>query len=71
MYTHSLTPRQTEVLTMFAQGIHYKAIADKLGVGDSCVSAHRKAILSRLEANSTTHAVAIAIKMRLVDIGVI
>lgn len=56
---------------MFAQGIHYKAIADKLGVGDSCVSAHRKAILSRLEANSTTHAVAIAIKMRLVDIGVI
>ncbi|HEX9392189.1 MAG TPA: response regulator transcription factor [Usitatibacteraceae bacterium] len=56
----TLTNREIDVLQLIAAGCCNKAIAKSLGIAVGTVKAHVKAILEKLDANSRTHAVAIA-----------
>jgi DNA-binding NarL/FixJ family response regulator len=59
--THeSLTPRETGVLELLAAGQCNKDVARRLGIATGTVKAHVKAIMSKLQATSRTHAVSIA-----------
>ncbi len=53
----SLTPQQTRVLTMLAEGLLNKQIAYELGVSEATVKAHVSAILQKLGVDSRTQAV--------------
>jgi DNA-binding NarL/FixJ family response regulator len=55
-----LTPRETEVLRLMAQGLPNKRIASRLAIALGTVKAHNQAILAKLEARSRTEASAIA-----------
>ncbi|MCB1416314.1 MAG: response regulator transcription factor [Phyllobacteriaceae bacterium] len=53
----SLTPQQTKVLGMLAEGLLNKQIAYELGVSEATVKAHVSAILLKLRVDSRTQAV--------------
>lgn len=63
---HDLTQREREVLTMMITGLSNPAIAAKLIVSRSTVKFHVSSILSKLEVESRTEAVAVAIQRKLV-----
>ncbi len=52
-----LTPRETDVLSLMAQGFTNAAIAQQLGVGEGAVEKHTSAIFSKLhlEPSATDH----------------
>ena len=56
---HRLTPREFEILMLFAQGNCHKEIGAKLGISHRTAGIHRTSILKKLKARSTLHAVAI------------
>ncbi|AAL52788.1 MULTISPECIES: response regulator transcription factor [Brucella] len=53
----TLTPQQTRVLTMLAEGLLNKQIAFELGVSEATVKAHVSAVLQKLGVDSRTQAV--------------
>ncbi|EDY16768.1 two component transcriptional regulator, LuxR family [Chthoniobacter flavus Ellin428] len=53
----TLTPREHEILTLLARGLHYKEIADQLGISTSTVRAHLHTIYGKLHVQSRTEAV--------------
>ncbi len=59
---HALTPREVEVLSLVAQGLANKEIADRLGTSDGTIRIHLQHILSKLGASDRTHAVTIALQ---------
>lgn len=61
-----LTPRETEVLQLMAQGMTNKAIAHALNISPNTVKFHINAILSKLDAQSRTDAVVRATRLGLV-----
>jgi two-component system, NarL family, response regulator YdfI len=61
-----LTPREREVLAAMADGVSNKAIARRLGISVHTVKFHVAAILSKLNAESRTEAVARAAQLGLV-----
>jgi len=65
----SLTPRETEVLHLLAEGSCNKDVARRLNIRLSTVKAHVKAIMAKLEVTSRTHAVSIAAKRGLVALS--
>lgn len=62
----SLTPRESEVLQLIAEGLANKAIARKLGISDHTVKFHVNAILGKLNAQSRTEAVVRATRLGLI-----
>jgi two-component system nitrate/nitrite response regulator NarL len=60
-----LTPRETEVLQLLADGLTNKAIAQKLGISEHTVKFHVNAILGKLQAQSRTEAVVRATRLGL------
>jgi two-component system nitrate/nitrite response regulator NarL len=60
-----LTPRETEVLQLLADGLTNKAIAQRLGISDHTVKFHVNAILGKLGAQSRTEAVVRATRLGL------
>lgn len=56
----ALTPRETEVLQLVAQGLPNKAIAMRLVVTERTVKFHVSSILGKLGANNRTEMVALA-----------
>jgi NarL family two-component system response regulator YdfI len=63
--TGSLTPRELEILTMMAEGIGNRAIAQRLGISTHTVKFHIAAILDKLNARSRTEAVTIGMRLGL------
>lgn len=63
----SLTDRQREILQMFADGFHTEKVADALGLSTETIRTHTKRILAKLNANTRTHAVAIAVRAQILD----
>ena len=62
-----VTPRQRQILQMFADGHSTEEAAKRLGLSAETVRTHAKATLPRLGARDRAHAVAIAIRSSLID----
>jgi DNA-binding NarL/FixJ family response regulator len=61
-----LTPRETEVLALLAQGLQHEEIGKTLGIGSETVRTHLRKATERLGATSRTQAVAMAIRHGLI-----
>jgi len=66
--SHSLTPREREVLGWVAQGKSTREISEILGIAGRTVDEHVKAAGRKLGAANRTHAVAIALRERIVEV---
>jgi DNA-binding NarL/FixJ family response regulator len=64
----ALTSRELAVLSLIAQGNSNKAIGDVLEIAEDTVKGHVKSILSKMNANDRTHAVALAIKRGMITL---
>lgn len=64
----SLTPRETQVLELVADGLSNKTIAGVLGVSDETVKFHLASIFGKLGASNRTDAVRLALRHGLVTI---
>ncbi len=60
--TSPLTPREVEVLTMMAEGMGNRAIAQNLGISRHTVKFHITAIFDKLDARSRTEAVTVGVR---------
>ncbi len=63
----SLSPQQFRVLTLVAQGLLNKQIADRLDVQERTVKAHLSAIFDRLGVRNRTQASVVLRELELVD----
>jgi len=61
----NLTPRETEILGLLAEGLSNKGIARNLGISDGTVKLHVKAILRKLEVHSRVEAAVMAVQHSL------
>ena len=64
----ALTPRESEVLRLLAEGLPNKEMARTLEISEHTVKFHLAAIFGKLRATSRTEAVAIGIRRGLVMI---
>ncbi len=65
--TETLSMREIEVLTLIAQGLLNKQIADRLQIGLTTVISHRRNIMKKLGAKSTAALVIYAVSMGYAD----
>lgn len=56
-FDQKLTPRETEVLGMLAEGLANKTIAWRLGISEHTVKFHVASVFTKLDASSRTEAV--------------
>ena len=63
---NSLTPREKEILTLITQGTSTLVIAEKLFISPQTVKNHIKNIYEKLHVHSKAHAVAKALKEKIV-----
>jgi DNA-binding CsgD family transcriptional regulator len=61
-----LTKREREVLLLLAEGLQLEEIARRLEIGLETVRTHVRHAGARLGASNRTHAVAIAIRHKLI-----
>ena len=64
----ALTPREMDVLTLLAEGLPNKAIADALGISDQTVKFHVSSISGKLGAKNRTDAVRRAARRGLITL---
>jgi DNA-binding NarL/FixJ family response regulator len=62
-----LTPREREILQLLADGMSNADVAAKLFISQETVKSHVRHILAKLEADTRTHAVAIALRESIID----
>lgn len=62
-----LTPREREILQLLADGMSNGDAASKLFISQETVKSHVRHILAKLEADTRTHAVAIALRESIID----
>jgi len=60
-----LTPRETEVLALLAEGLGNRAIGSRLGISEHTAKFHVNAILGKLDAQTRAEAVAVAARLGL------
>ena len=65
--TDMLTPREREILQLLADGMSNADVAAKLFISQETVKSHVRHILTKLEADTRTHAVAIALRDSIID----
>ena len=65
-----LSARELDVLRLIRDGHRNKQIADRLGIAETTVNFHIKNLVDKLGANDRTHAVTIAVRRGLLEIGV-
>ena len=64
----SLTPRESEVIELVAEGLSNKAIAARLGISDQTVKFHLTSITGKLGAVNRTDAVRRAVRQGLITL---
>jgi DNA-binding NarL/FixJ family response regulator len=62
-----LTAREREILQLLADGMSNADVAGKLFISQETVKSHVRHILTKLEADTRTHAVAIALRDAIID----
>jgi DNA-binding NarL/FixJ family response regulator len=62
----ALTPRETEVLQLLAEGLSNKGIAARLGISDQTAKFHVAAISGKLGAANRTETVRLAVRLGLI-----
>jgi DNA-binding NarL/FixJ family response regulator len=62
-----LTAREREILQLLANGMSNSDVAAKLFISQETVKSHVRHILTKLEADTRTHAVAIALRESIID----
>ena len=62
-----LTAREREILQLLADGMSNADVAKKLFISQETVKSHVRHILAKLEADTRTHAVAIALRDSIID----
>ena len=62
-----LTAREREILQLLADGMSNSDVAAKLFISQETVKSHVRHILAKLEADTRTHAVAIALREAIID----
>ena len=62
-----LTGREREILQLLADGMSNADVAEKLFISQETVKSHVRHILTKLEADTRTHAVAIALREAIID----
>lgn len=65
-HLHNLTPRERKILRMMTQGMTNQQIAEELDIAQSTAKFHVGNILTKLNVNSRTEAVAYALQNNLV-----
>jgi DNA-binding NarL/FixJ family response regulator len=65
---NDLTDREQEVLKLFAEGLTYKEIGDKLFISPRTVETHKNNILNKLEMKSVVEMIKYAIKHELINL---
>jgi DNA-binding NarL/FixJ family response regulator len=65
--TDMLTAREREILQLLADGMSNADVASKLFISQETVKSHVRHILTKLEADTRTHAVAIALRESIID----
>lgn len=64
-----LTPREIELLHLFAKGLKYREAAETLGISHHTIGDHVKAIYRKLSVNSRAEAVYEAVQGKLIQLG--
>lgn len=64
---NTLSPREIEIIGLFAEGLSYKEIAQKLEISPRTVETHRNKVLEKLEAKSIVEVIRYALKNKLID----
>ena len=62
-----LTGREREVLTLLADGLSNEAVGAQLGIAPETVRTHLRKAMTKLEADTRTHAVATALRQSLIS----
>jgi DNA-binding NarL/FixJ family response regulator len=62
-----LTAREREILQLLADGMSNADVAQRLFISQETVKSHVRHILAKLEADTRTHAVAIALRDAIID----
>ena len=62
-----LTQREREILQLLADGMSNADVAARLYISQETVKSHVRHILAKLEADTRTHAVAIALRDAIID----
>src|ERR687883_497985 len=62
-----LTAREREILQLLADGMSNADVAGRLFISQETVKSHVRHILTKLEADTRTHAVAIALREAIID----
>src|ERR671917_439845 len=63
----SLSEREREILQLLAEGFHTEEVARRIGLSVETVKSDTKRVIAKLQADSRTHAVAIALRRALID----
>ncbi len=64
----SLSPRELEVLTLFAEGMSNRQIAEKLFISVRTVETHKNNIMKKIELKTTVDLVKFAIKNNIIQV---
>ena len=64
---NGLSEREREILQLLAEGYHTEEIARRIGLSAETVKADTKRVIERFQADSRTHAVAIALRQALIE----
>jgi len=66
--TSQLTERERQVVTLLAEGLSNKLIADRLGISDHTAKFHVNGVMAKLSAGTRTEAVVEAVRRGLVTL---
>lgn len=64
----SLSPRETEVLKLIAEGRSNKEVAYLLGISEATAEKHMSSLMAKLGARDRTHAVRLGIERGIIDL---